>query len=98
MADAVADTIPRTTVARLPNYLRALVDEAMADVAVVSSERLASLTGVGAATVRKDLASLGSNGVRGVGYDVRVLLDQIGRTVGLHQTSPIVIVGVGNIG
>ncbi len=98
MGNVVTEAIPATIVARLPIYLRALLDVAMADVTLVSSERLAGLTGVGAATVRKDLASLGSTGIRGVGYDVRALVDQIGRTLGLHRPSSIVVVGIGNIG
>jgi redox-sensing transcriptional repressor len=96
--DLATEAIPRSTVSRLPVYLRALLDEAMADTVLVSSSRLSVLTGVHAATVRKDLAWLGSHGMRGVGYDVRDLVDQISRTLGLHQVSSIVIVGVGNIG
>jgi redox-sensing transcriptional repressor len=98
MDHLVVDAMPRTTVARLPVYLRALLDEAIAGVTLLSSERLAALTGVGAATVRKDLASLGSTGIRGVGYDVRALVDQIAGSLGLHQPASMVIVGVGNIG
>jgi redox-sensing transcriptional repressor len=96
--DVAVDLMRRSTVERLPLYLRALLDEAMVDRVVVSSARLAALTGVNAATVRKDLASLGSQGVRGAGYDVRELVDQISRTLGLHKGSSIVIVGVGTIG
>jgi redox-sensing transcriptional repressor len=96
--DVVADVIPRSTVVRLPLYLRALLDEAMANAVVVSSSRLSNLTGVNAATVRRDLACLGSNGMRGVGYDVRELVAQISRALGLHHRSSIVIIGVGNIG
>jgi redox-sensing transcriptional repressor len=79
-------------------YLRTLLDQAVAGTVLVSSVRLAALTGLSAATVRKDLAAVGSPGIRGVGYDVRVLVDQIGRTLGLHRGSSIVIVGVGRIG
>ena len=94
----LADRIPRSTVARLPVYLRALLDEALADKVLVSSGRLAVLTGLSAATVRKDLAVLRSPGIRGVGYDVRALVDQISDTLGLHRGSSIVIVGIGHIG
>lgn len=90
--------IPEATVARLPVYLRALVDVAEAKMATISSERLADLAAVNAAKVRKDLSYLGSYGTRGVGYDVEFLLYQISRQLGLTRDWPIVIVGVGNLG
>ena len=90
--------VPEATVARLPVYLRSLVELAEARVATVSSERLAELAGVNAAKVRKDLSHLGTYGTRGVGYDVEYLLYQVSRQLGLTQDWPVVIVGVGNLG
>jgi redox-sensing transcriptional repressor len=90
--------IPEATVARLPVYLRALIDLAEVKSATISSERLADLAGVNAAKVRKDLSYLGSYGTRGVGYDVEFLLYQISRQLGLTRDWPIVIVGVGHLG
>jgi redox-sensing transcriptional repressor len=90
--------VPEATVARLPVYLRSLVELTEAHVATVSSERLAELAGVNAAKVRKDLSHLGSYGTRGVGYDVEYLLYQVSRQLGLTQDWPVVIVGVGNLG
>jgi redox-sensing transcriptional repressor len=91
--------IPEATVARLPMYLRALLDlaETTGDL-TVSSEELARLAGVNAAKVRKDLSYLGSYGTRGVGYDVEYLLYQITRELGLTQDWPVAIIGVGNLG
>ncbi len=90
--------IPEATVARLPVYLRCLVEVAEAKTTTISSERLAEMGGVNAAKVRKDLSYLGSYGTRGVGYDVEYLLVQISRVLGLTQDWPVVIVGVGNLG
>ncbi len=90
--------IPEATVARLPVYLRCLVEVADVKTATISSERLAEMGGVNAAKVRKDLSYLGSYGTRGVGYDVEYLLVQISRVLGLTQDWPVVIVGVGNLG
>src|ERR1700693_2907241 len=67
-------------------------------VATISSERLGELAGVNAAKVRKDLSYLGSDGTRGVGYDVGDLLCEISRELGLTRDWPVVIVGVGNLG
>lgn len=90
--------IPEATVARLPVYLRCLVEVAEMKTTTISSERLAEMAGVNAAKVRKDLSYLGSYGTRGVGYDVEYLLVQVSRVLGLTQDWPVVIVGIGNLG
>ena len=84
--------------ARLPVYLRLLLDIRSEESGTVSSERLAELAGVNAAKVRKDLSYLGSYGTRGVGYDVDQLLLEISRELGLTRDWPVAIVGVGNLG
>ena len=91
-------TIPEATVARLPLYLRSLLEVTDAGTPTISSERLAELSGVNAAKVRKDLSYLGSYGTRGVGYDVEYLLFQMSRELGLTHDWPVVIVGLGNLG
>ena len=90
--------IPDATVARLPVYHRVLVGLAERRITTVSSEELAAASGVTSAKLRKDLSHLGSYGTRGVGYDVRYLLFQIARELGITQDWPVVIVGVGNLG
>ena len=90
--------IPEATVARLPIYLRILVELSSEEHDHVSSERLAELAGVNAAKVRKDLSYLGSYGTRGVGYEVAYLVYQIRRELGLTHDWPVVIVGAGNLG
>jgi len=89
--------IPEATVARLPLYLRVLVELAETP-GPVSSEVLAEAAGVTPAKVRKDLSALGSYGTRGRGYDAAYLVHQIRRELGLTQDWPIVIVGIGNLG
>jgi redox-sensing transcriptional repressor len=98
MAESESRRIPEATVARLPVYLRSLLELAEAKVPTISSERLAEMAGVNAAKVRKDLSYLGSYGTRGVGYDVEYLLFQMSRELGLTHDWPVVIVGVGNLG
>ncbi len=89
--------IPEATLARLPVYMRGLVELMEEGVATVSSRRLADLAGVNAAKVRKDLSYLGAHGTRGVGYDVDGLLGEIGQALG-GSVTPVVIVGAGNLG
>ena len=90
--------IPDATVARLPEYLRALTSLAERGITSVSSEELAAAAGVRSAKLRKDLSHLGSYGVRGVGYEVDHLAYQISRELGLTQDWPVAIVGMGNLG
>jgi redox-sensing transcriptional repressor len=90
--------IPEATVARLPVYLRTLVELRDDQATTISSERLAELAGVNAAKVRKDLSYLGTYGTRGVGYDVEFLLFQMSRELGLTKDWPVAIVGMGNLG
>jgi redox-sensing transcriptional repressor len=90
--------IPEATVARLPVYLRALNHLIDNGIEVVSSRALAEAAGVNSAQLRKDLSYLGSYGTRGVGYDVRYLLRQVGRVVGSTHDWPVIIVGIGNLG
>jgi redox-sensing transcriptional repressor len=90
--------LPEATVARLPEYLRALHNLADAGHDTVSSEGLAAVAGVNSAKLRKDLSHLGSYGTRGVGYDVTLLIDQIEHVLGLNQRRSVALVGVGNLG
>jgi len=90
--------IPEATVARLPLYLRALDEVASSGQTTVSSEELADLAGVNAAKVRKDLSYLGTYGTRGVGYEIDYLRFEISRALGLANTWPVVVCGLGNLG
>lgn len=90
--------LPEATVARLPEYLRALHALADAGNDTASSEALAAAAGVNSAKLRKDLSQLGSYGTRGVGYDVGLLIEQIEYVLGLTQCRAVALVGIGNLG
>src|SRR4029453_9048355 len=89
--------LPEATIARLPEYLRALHNlEEGSD--TISSEGLAAAVGVNSAKLRKDLSHLGSYGTRGGGYDVDLLIEQIEHVLGLTQRRAVALVGIGNLG
>jgi redox-sensing transcriptional repressor len=90
--------VPDATVARLATYLRALGGLDDRSVTTVSSEELAALAGVNSAKLRKDLSYLGSYGIRGVGYHVGTLTEEIARTLGITVHRSVALVGVGNLG
>lgn len=90
-------TVPPATVERLPLYLRCL-EELPPSIEGISSSDLAALADVTSAKVRKDLSTLGSYGVRGVGYSVERLRFQIRLALGLTKERGVVVIGVGNLG
>ena len=90
--------LPEATIARLPEYLRALHNLGEGGSDTISSEGLAAAAGVNSAKLRKDLSHLGSYGTRGVGYDVTLLIEQIEYVLGLDQRRAVCLVGVGNLG
>src|SRR5512139_1009342 len=65
---------------------------------VVSSAQLANMCIVNAAQVRKDLAYFGEFGIRGVGYYVKDLLNNIKKILGSNKEWRMGLVGVGNLG
>jgi redox-sensing transcriptional repressor len=90
--------VPEATVARLATYLRVLTEVGEDGISTCSSEDLAAATGVNSGLLRKDLSYLGSYGIRGVGYDVQSLTDQIARALGVTVHRAVALVGVGNLG
>lgn len=93
-----AADLPAATVRRLPEYLRALSALSDAGVDTVSSEVLASATGVNSAMLRKDLSQLGASGMRGIGYNVAALASYIAGVLGLTKDSRVAIIGLGHLG
>ncbi len=92
------EPIPEATVARLPVYLRSLLELAASGPTTVSSVGLAELAGVNDAKVRKDLSYLGPHGTRGVGYNVDHLIFEISSALGVTNRWPVVVCGLGNLG
>lgn len=90
-------SIPTATIARLPIYLRGLGDVPPGQT-TCSSDELAASAGVNSAQVRKDLSYLNVSGVRGVGYSVDELREQLSTALGLQQGYAVAVVGAGNLG
>ena len=90
--------LPQPAVGRLSLYyreLRRLLDEGEAS---LNSQALGRLVNVSPAVVRRDLSALGTIGRRGVGYDIAVLVDRIGRVLGSGVQWNVILVGVGSLG
>jgi len=90
--------VSRLTTNRLSVYLRCLNTLEQAGIKTVSSRELAEQFHLNSAQIRKDLANFGEFGVRGVGYDVPLLTQQLIRILGLNKPYNIIIAGAGNLG
>ena len=90
--------IPEATIRRLSRYSRCLEEMGEKGEKVVSSAQLANKCIVNAAQVRKDLAYFGEFGIRGVGYYVKDLLNNIKKILGSNKEWRMALVGVGNLG
>lgn len=90
--------IPYSTVVRLAQYLRILERLQAVGATKVSSSELASEAKGNSFLVRKDLSYFGEFGVRGVGYEVKSLIREIRKILGLNKERRIVLVGVGHLG
>lgn len=93
-----ATKLPRPAVGRLSLYFRELHRLADQGESHVNSKQLGALVDVSPAVVRRDLSSLGTIGLRGVGYPVERLTEEIGAVLGSGQQWQVVLVGVGSLG
>lgn len=94
----VPQRLPQPAVGRLSLYyreLRRLLDEGEPS---LNSQALGRLVNVSPAVVRRDLSALGTIGRRGVGYDIAILVDRIGRVLGSGVQWNVILVGVGSLG
>lgn len=91
-------TISQATIDRLPLYFRTLqlVEDEL--IAIISSEELGRRLDITPEQIRKDLATFGQFGRKGIGYDVSELKDRISNILGLQNQWKLAIVGVGHLG
>ena len=98
MAYTLKKMISQATIDRLPLYfrtLRLLEDE---KISIVSSEELGRRLDITPEQIRKDLATFGQFGRKGIGYDVHDLKEKLANILGLHNRWRLAIVGVGHLG
>ncbi|MHB8364277.1 MAG: redox-sensing transcriptional repressor Rex [Vulcanimicrobiaceae bacterium] len=88
------------SIPRLFAYHRALARAAAAGTTVITSHGLAALLGhtIASTQIRKDLSALGPLGLRGRGYAIDPLVEQLALVLGLERDWRIAIVGFGYLG
>ena len=91
-------TISRATIDRLPLYFRTLRLAEAEDTEIISSDELGRRLDITPEQIRKDLATFGQFGKKGIGYDVHELRERISNILGLQNNWRLAIVGVGHLG
>ena len=92
--------IPSVTINRLSIYHRCLekITEKEKGLEIISSFKIAEMTGINSAQIRKDLAYFGEFGKRGIGYPVIDLGKELKKILGLDKKWSVIIAGAGNLG
>jgi len=90
--------VSEAVIHRLPKYYRHLQELQARGVERISSGELSVEMGFNASQIRQDFNCFGGFGQQGYGYQVSVLLREIGNILGLNRTYNMAIIGAGNIG
>ena len=90
--------ISKATIDRLPLYFRTLRLAQDEGIDIISSDELGRRLGITPEQIRKDLASFGQVGKKGVGYYVNELKRNVGEILGLNNHWNIAVVGIGHLG
>ncbi|WHX33048.1 redox-sensing transcriptional repressor Rex [Brevibacillus agri] len=92
------EKISEAVVRRLPIYLRYLSYLQQNEVTTVSSQQMGKNLDVNPAQIRKDLATFGDFGKKGIGYDVNYLVEKIRQILKLTEEVRVALVGAGHLG
>jgi redox-sensing transcriptional repressor len=90
--------LPGKTVERLSEYRRQLLGCLAENKNYIFSHDLAGLLHITAVQVRRDLMLIGYSSVLRKGYDIRELIDTIGRIIDSTEGLNVAIIGIGNLG
>ena len=93
-----AKQISKAVIKRLPRYYRYLGELLEDNVERISSNDLSKKMRVTASQIRQDLNNFGGFGQQGYGYNVKYLYTEIGKSLGLDEVHPMIIIGAGNLG
>lgn len=91
-------TLPGKTVERLSEYRRTLMGCLSENRNYIFSHDLAARLHITAVQVRRDLMLIGYSSVQRKGYDVKELIETIGRIIDSEESLNVAIIGIGNLG
>lgn len=90
--------LPGKTIERLSEYRRTLLECLNEKRNFIYSHDLAARLHITAVQVRRDLMLIGYSSVLRKGYDVRELIDTIGKIIDSDETVNVAVIGIGNLG
>jgi redox-sensing transcriptional repressor len=90
--------LPGKTVERLSEYRRTLLECLNEKRNFIFSHDLAARLHITAVQVRRDLMLIGYSSVLRKGYDVRELIDTIGKIIDSDESVNVAVIGIGNLG
>jgi len=90
--------LPGKTVERLSEYRRTLLECLNEKRNFIFSHDLAARLHITAVQVRRDLMLIGYSSVLRKGYDVRELIDTIGKIIDSEESMHVAVIGIGNLG
>lgn len=91
-------SLPGKTVERLSEYRRTLLSCLAENRNFIFSHDLAARLHITAVQVRRDLMLIGYTSVHRKGYDVKELIETIGRIIDSEEGMNVAIIGIGNLG
>ncbi len=90
--------LPDKTVERLSMYRRALLTYHASGKHHIFSHEIANMLHITPVQVRRDIMLIGYTGTLRQGYDVKELIDIIGKIIDTRDGQKIAVVGIGNLG
>jgi redox-sensing transcriptional repressor len=90
--------LPDKTIERLSQYRRNLLISLNKGKEFIFSHEIAQLLHITPVQVRRDIMLIGYNGTLRKGYDVKELIDLIGRIIDTDEGQNVCIMGLGNLG
>lgn len=90
--------LPDKTVERLSQYRRNLLISLSKGKEFIFSHEIAQLLHITPVQVRRDIMLIGYNGTLRKGYDVKELIELIGRIIDTDNGQNVCIMGLGNLG
>lgn len=90
--------LPDKTVERLSMYRRALLNYIASGKHHIFSHEIANLLHITPVQVRRDIMLIGYTGTLRQGYDVKELIEIIGKIIDTREGQKVAVVGIGNLG
>ncbi len=90
--------LPEKTVERLSEYRRTLLNCLAAGKTHIFSHELAIMHNITAVQVRRDIMFIGYTCAQRKGYDIREMIDVIGKVLDADSGLNVAIIGIGNLG